>query len=313
MKAKFDWLLFLAVFCVAFFWGTTFLMIRIGVESIPPMLVTGFRNIIAGTILLIFLLSKGQFEKMDQGRWARNLTASFILIVLGNGLTTVAEQYIPSGLASLISTLSPLIVLVLNLVLGHEKISAKITIGLGLGICGMYLIYSNSLNDLFNPKYKLGIEIILGAVTMWSVGTVYSKSISHHKGNILVNMCVQMLFAGVFLLIGQLIWAGSFEYQSWTNRSIIAVIYLAIFGSVIGYISYMYLLSKLPSTKVSIITYINVVVALSLGWLILNEKLTLKMIIAAIVIITGVIIANYKRAKNPGKTTEEIPASVEQV
>lgn len=312
MKAKFDLKLSLALVSVAFFWGTTFLAIRIGVESVPPLLVTGIRNVIAGSILLGYLLFTKQFEKMDAARIRRNLIISFMMIVLGNGLTTFAEKYITSGLAALIATLSPLSVLLLNLGLGNEKPSLKIIGGITLGMTGMYLIYQNNIADFFNPEYRLGIASIICAVLMWAAGTVYSKRSSAHPGNIIVNLCVQMLFAGILLCGAQMIIEPEVQVSAWSMRSIGAVIYLALFGSVAGYASYMYALSKLPSTRVSVITYINVVVALTLGWLILDEKITLKIILAAIVIISGVVVANYRKKEEPAKKeAEPVPDLVE--
>lgn len=287
--------LIISLFSIAFFWGTTYLGMRIGVETIPPILVTSLRNILAGSILLSYLLLSDKFEWMTWPRLRRNLIIAFMMIVLANGLTTFAEKYISSGLAALISTLSPLCVLLINLGLGHEKFSLKIILGVSLAICGIFLIYQNNLADLFNPEYRLGIMSILFAVLMWSSGTVFTKYNSAHPGNMFMNLCVQMLFAGIFMLLLQFIIQPDIKLDTWSLRSSFAVIYLAIFGSVIGYVAYNYALSQLPSTKVSIITYANVVVALLLGWLILDEKLTLKIILAAVLIISGVVVANYRK------------------
>ena len=287
--------LIISLFSIAFFWGTTYLGMRIGVETIPPILVTSLRNILAGSILLSYLLLSGKFERMTWPRLRRNLIIAFMMIVLANGLTTFAEKYISSGLAALISTLSPLCVLLINLGLGHEKFSLKIILGVSLAICGIFLIYQNNLADLFNPEYRIGIMAILFAVLMWSSGTVFTKHNSTHPGNMFMNLCAQMLFAGIFMLILQFIIQPDIKLDTWSLRSSFAVIYLAIFGSVIGYVAYNYALSQLPSTKVSIITYANVVVALLLGWLILDEKLTLKIIMAAVLIISGVVVANYRK------------------
>ena len=287
--------LIISLFSIAFFWGTTYLGMRIGVETIPPILVTSLRNILAGSILLSYLLLSGKFERMAWPRLRRNLIIAFMMIVLANGLTTFAEKYISSGLAALISTLSPLCVLLINLGLGHEKFSLKIILGVSLAICGIFLIYQNNLADLFNPEYRIGIMAILFAVLMWSSGTVFTKHNSTHPGNMFMNLCAQMLFAGIFMLILQFIIQPDIKLDTWSLRSSFAVIYLAIFGSVIGYVAYNYALSQLPSTKVSIITYANVVVALLLGWLILDEKLTLKIIMAAVLIISGVVVANYRK------------------
>ena len=304
--------LIISLFSIAFFWGTTYLGMRIGVETIPPILVTSLRNILAGSILLSYLLLNGKFEWMTWPRLRRNLIIAFMMIVLANGLTTFAEKYISSGLAALISTLSPLCVLLINLGLGHEKFSLKIILGVSLAICGIFLIYQNNLADLFNPEYRLGIMSILFAVLMWSSGTVFTKYNSAHPGNMFMNLCVQMLFAGIFMLLLQFIIQPDIKLDTWSLRSSFAVIYLAIFGSVIGYVAYNYALSQLPSTKVSIITYANVVVALLLGWLILDEKLTLKIILAAVLIISGVVVANFrKRSSASARTQVPVPEIIE--
>jgi drug/metabolite transporter (DMT)-like permease len=311
VPSNFNLKLFLALFSVALFWGTTFLAIRIGVESIPPLLVTGLRNVIAGVVLLAYLVYSQKLEKMDWPRLRRNMIISLMMIVLANGLTTFAEKYISSGLAALISTLSPLSVLLINLSLGNEKPSLKIIAGILLGISGMFLIYQNNIADLFNPEYRLGIAAILFAVLMWATGTVYTKRTSARPGNIIVNLCVQMLFAGILMVVMQLLLDPVAAWQNWSQRSLWAVIYLAIFGSVIGYASYTYALTKLPSTRVSVITYINVVVALFLGWLILDEKVSLRIILAAILIIGGVVVANYRKRQVGINANESVPEVME--
>lgn len=311
MPVKLDLKLFLALFSVALFWGTTFLAIRIGVETIPPLLVTGLRNVLAGAILLGYLLYFKKLEKMDWPRLRRNMIIAVMMIVLANGLTTFAEKYISSGLAALVSTLSPLSVLIINLSLGNEKPSFKIITGILLGICGMFLIYQNNIGDLLNPEYRLGIAAILFAVLMWAAGTVYTKRSAVHPGNIIVNLCAQMLFAGILMVVMQLVIDPVAAWQNWSQRSFLAVIYLAIFGSVIGYASYTYALSKLPSTRVSVITYINVIVALFLGWLILDEKVTLRIIIAAVFIIGGVVVANLRKRELAHKEKVAVPEVIE--
>lgn len=297
MSSKTNIKLILALFSIAFCWGTTYLAIRIGVETIPPILVCGLRNLLAGTILLIYLVINKQLTKMNPLRIKQNLIVSFMLIILANGLTTFSEKYISSGLAALIASLSPLVILLFNLGLRHEKFSSKILIGIFLAVGGISLIYQTSIEDFFNPDYHIGIMAILGAVLAWSTGTIYSKSQPKYTNGLLLDSCIQMYFAGFFLISLQFIVQPQIQLDSWTFHSIWAVVYLAIFGSILGYISYIYALTQLPSTKVSIVTYINVVVALFLGWLILKEEVTMRMILAVILILSGVITANYSEIK----------------
>lgn len=289
--------LYLALFCVAFFWGTTFLGIRIGVETIPPFLLAGIRNLISGLLIFCYLVYQKKLERVNPRQFLRAFFLSILMIVLANGLTTYAEKYITSGLASLISTLNPFFVLVLNLILGYEKLSFKTIIGIVLGMFGIFLIYQSSLSDLLIPEYRQGIFAILLAIVAWAVGTVLTKKGSANSLTMLMNVCVQMLIAGVVLTLIQLYLTPTFSTENWSTRSVFAMIYLALFGSVVGYVAFSYLISQLPSTKVTVLSYVNLVVALFLGWLILDEVITSRIILAATLIISGVFIVNYKRAK----------------
>ena len=297
MKTK----LYLSLFCVGFFWGTTFLGIRIAVETIPPFLVAGIRNFISGSIIFIYLLFQKKLEKVNINQFFRALILSLLMIVLANGLTTYAEKYITSGLASLISTLSPFCVLVLNLILGHEKLSIKTVVGIALGMFGIFLIYQSNLADLLIPEYRHGIFAILLAILAWAFGTIITKKGSANSLTMLMNICVQMIIAGVILTSFQFYITPKISTENWSLHSVLAMIYLALFGSVVGYVAFSYLISQLPSTKVTVLSYVNVVVALFLGWLILDEVITSRIFLAAILIIGGVVIVNYK------KMTQKIP------
>jgi drug/metabolite transporter (DMT)-like permease len=289
--------LYFALFCVAFFWGTTFLGIRIGIETIPPFLLAGIRNLISGFIIFFYLLFQRKLEPVNPRQFLRAFILAIMMIVLANGLTTYSEKYITSGLASLISTLSPFFVLILNLILGKEKLSIKTTLGILLGMFGIFLIYQNSLSDLLNPEYRQGVFAILIAVLMWAIGTIITKKGSENSLTMLMNVSVQMIIAGIILTAIQFILTPTISTENWSLRSVAAMIYLAIFGSVVGYVSYSYLITQMSSTKVSVLSYVNVVVALFLGWLILDEIITSRIIIAASLIIGGVFIVNYNKAK----------------
>lgn len=291
MKTK----LYLAVFCVAFFWGTTFLGIRIGLETIPPFILAGMRNFISGLLILFYILLTKKFEVLTLSQIFRAFILSILMIVLANGLTTYSEKYITSGLASLISTLSPFFVLVLNLLLGNEKLSIKTVVGILLGMLGIFLIYQNNLVELLNPEYRIGIFAILLAVFAWAVGTIITKKGQRKPAGMLMNVCTQMFLAGIMLTIIQFQLTPTISTENWSVRSIAAIVYLAVFGSVVGYIAYSYLMTQWPSTKVAVLSYVNVVVALFLGWLILDESITIRIVIATLLIICGVIIVNLKK------------------
>lgn len=269
--------------------------IRIGLETIPPFILAGLRNYISGTLILFYVLYSKKFQFLNLSQIFRALVLSVLMIVMANGLTTYAEKYITSGLASLISTLSPFFVLVLNLSLGNEKLSVKTVLGIVLGMTGIFLIYQNNLIELLNPDYRIGILAIIIAVFAWAIGTIITKKGQRKPANMLMNICTQMLFAALILHFIQYQTNPNFITDNWSYRSISAVFYLAIFGSVITYIAYNFLMTQWPSTKVAVLSYVNVVVALFLGWLILDEVISLRIIIATFLIICGVVIVNYKK------------------
>lgn len=295
----------LALFGVSFFWGTTYLGIRIAVETIPAVYVVGFRHFMAGVILFTYLLLSKKLVFPGWPRIFQNVILAFLMLILANGLTTYGEKSIPSGLTALLTTLSPLLVLIINLGSGKEKISSKILTGVLLGLAGMVVLFFNGLAQLTNPNYRIGIISIICAIIAWSIGTVYSKSVKKDNHDILVDLCTQMLFAGISLLVTAFVLQVPFAINTWKATNILAVFYLTFFGSLAGFLSYLYALSKMPSTAVSVFTYFNVVVALFLGWLILNEEVTLRLVFATVLILLGVLIANYKR-KNARPAVQEI-------
>lgn len=166
-----------------------------------------------------------------------------------------------------------------------------------LGMFGIFLIYQSSLSDLLIPEYRQGICALLLAILAWSVGTIIMKRGSENALPMLMNVCVQMLIAGVVLTSTQFYLTPHIAFETWSMRSIFAMIYLAIFGSVVGYVAFSYLISQLPSTKVVVLSYVNLVVALFLGWFVLDETITSRIIAATVLIISGVVVVNYKKAK----------------
>ena len=291
MKTK----LYLSIFCVGFFWGTTFLGIRIGVETIPPFLVSGMRNLVAGSLILVYLFATKKTERIQLHHFVRALVLALLMIVIGNGLTTYSEKYISSGLTSLISTLSPLVVLLFNLVLGYEKLSLKTVAGIFLGLFGMYLLYENNMSDFMKPEYREGVGALLLAIIAWSAGTLVTKRAKVNPLGMLMNVSMQMLLAGVILCGLHLGTQGPIDSSQWSNRSMLAIVYLALFGSVVGYVAYSYLMTQWSSTRVTVLAYVNVVIALFLGWLILDETITPRIILATAVIVSGVVLVNYKK------------------
>ncbi len=280
---------------VCVIWGTTYLAIRIGVEHIPPMLFAGLRWIVAGIILVSFLRLRG--KKLPSKKDLIHISVVGIsLIGIGNGLVVTGEQYIGSGLAALLITTVPFWVVGMEAFIpSGPKINLMILAGLFLGLTGVTLIFNGNWADLLDPSYLLGVICILGAVLAWSFGTVYSKyrKVSVHP---LMSAAVQMLIAGTAqTILGTFLgeWAGISLHMN----GLISFFYLVFVGSMFGYGSYIYAIEHLPLSLVSTYAYINPVIALFLGWLVLEEKLNLPIIIAALVIIAGVIIVKQGAKK----------------
>lgn len=280
---------------VAIIWGTTYLGIRVAVETIPPWYVTAIRQSIASILVLIILIKQKEFKWIGWNGLKHQIILSILMIVIANGMTTVAEKTIPSGLTSLITALSPLSVFIVCVILGMQKASLKGFIGVFIGFLGVVFIFRNGINDLLDPNYRNGVIFLGIAVTGWTIGTVYSKKISSKPSYIFLNLFYQFAFSAVIQFILALIFSGKADVNSWSSNSLFATIYLAVFGSVIAFFCYHYALKKVSASEVSILTYFNTVIALFLGWLILNEAVTMDLIIATFLIITGVFITNFKR------------------
>ncbi|MCZ7611691.1 MAG: EamA family transporter [Ignavibacterium sp.] len=290
IKAYFAWI------AICIIWGTTYLFIRIGVETMPPMLFAGFRWVAAGLFLIAILIFKKK-ALPKKGDIKHILIIGTALLGFGNGLVVVGEQWIESGLAALLITTVPFwMVGVESLLPKGPKLSRLTILGLIVGGLGVVLIFGGDLKYIFDSKYLVGVLCILGAVIAWSLGSVYSKykKVSVHP---LMSASIQMLFAGsVQVILGFIL--GEFNHLQFTQDGFLSLAYLIIFGSIFGYGSYIYALEHLPLSLVSTYAYINPVIALFLGWVFLNEQLNLFIAIASVIIIGGVVlvkIGNNKR------------------
>ena len=286
---------------ICIIWGTTYLAIRIGVGHLPPMLFAGLRWLIAGSALLIYFKIKKQ--KLPRGKDLLNLAiVGLALIGFGNGLVVTAEKFVPSGITALFLTTLPFWMVGGEAISGlGKKLNSKTIIGLLFGLSGAILIFSHDIKNIFNSSYIIGMLCLTGSITCWSFGSIYSK---YKKVDVplLLGSAVQMFIAGIAqtslgLILGE---AAKFHFNS---ESFLAFSYLLIMGSLIGYGSYIYAIAHLPLSLVSTYAYINPIIALFLGWLILDEKITITIGVAAVIIFLGVIIVREgtKVVKKPRK------------
>jgi drug/metabolite transporter (DMT)-like permease len=282
---------YIALAAVCLIWGTTYLALRIAVIHFPPFLFTAIRQITAGVLLLAFMFTLGKAAFPSKQHFIRQAIGGFFMLSLGNGLVAWAEMHIPSGVAAIICSLMPVVVILINLFINQdEKPNAPIIIGVILGLIGIIMIFGEHFAEFSNTQYLLGIIMTFGAVLAWAGGSIWIKK-KNSDSNPFVNAGIQMLFGGIWCLPLSLAF-DDYNMLTWSAEAIGSLIYLIIFGSIIAYASYSYALKKLPMTIVSMYAYINPLVAVLLGWFVLDEKLNVRIILAFILTVAGIYIVN---------------------
>jgi drug/metabolite transporter (DMT)-like permease len=289
---------YVALAVVSFFWGTTYIASRIGAQHMPGLFVSALRQFTSGLILVSFFLVRGH----SLPGWDALKKISFqgiLLLCIANGLLTWSLEYISSGLAAVIAAMVPLFVTIFTIWLSQcTKITRWMIIGMIVGFLGVMTIFYDYLGQLQNRSFLFGVGLALLSVLSWSFGTVYTSK-QKVSVDILFNVGLQMLVAGFVLLIvcgltGKYVNLADTGHASW-----FALIYLVIFGSLLAYSAYVFAVSKLPPAQVSIYAYINPIVAVALGWLLLQEKLNLNMVLGTVITLGGVWMVNreFKKLK----------------
>lgn len=287
MKA--NWKAYLALATICLIWGTTYLALRIGVESFPPFLLSGIRQSTAGLILVgYFLLNGSRLPPWKELKF--HVLAGFLMVFLGNGIVAWGEKFVPSGIAAVICSFMPVWVILITTLGGHEKPRALTILGVLLGFTGIAGIFSEHLADFANPDYAAGIAIIFAASFCWALGTLV-----HKKKNAGVNPVfsagLQMTSGGVLMLLSSPV-LDDFSHFSPQPSSLWALLYLTLFGSIVAYSAYAYALGKLPASTVSMYAYINPMVALVLGYAVLDEKLNPSIGLFGLVTLAGIYLVN---------------------
>lgn len=297
MQKSVDIKLIISMIIVGLVWGTTFLGISIAVESIPPWYSTAIRNFVAASIVFFILLFTKKMRWIGRKGFYQQTILSILMLVFANGFTTVAELTLPSGLTSIISAINPVVIFLMSIVFQLQKPNLKGFIGVLLGFLGVIFIFKDGLSDILNPDYKTGVAFLSLAILSWAFGTIYSKKLNLDSNNLLLNLFYQFLIASIIQIILSFIIYPESKIESWSLKSFGAVIYLAVFGSVIALFSYQYALKKVSPIQVSILSYVNTIIAVFLGWYLNHEVVKKEFIIAVILIIIGVFVINYKKKK----------------
>jgi drug/metabolite transporter (DMT)-like permease len=284
-----------ALLLVCFFWGTTWLASKKGVEHMPALQMAAIRQFFGGLCYIIFFLANG--ARWPKGKeWNVILVLSFLNFMLSNALSTWGVQYIPAGLGSVIGAIFPMWLVIIALFGSQSKPKAGTIIGLLLGFAGICVIFYEHLHQFLNASFRLGIILSVLSTWTWALGTLYTKKTAA-SFNPYFSLGLQMTISGIVLYgvassTGFSIPLSQIPWQSWS-----AIAYLVIFGSVVTFIAYLYALQNLPTEQVSIYAYINPVVAVLLGWMIFRESLTVFIVTGTIITLYGVYLVNKTATK----------------
>jgi drug/metabolite transporter (DMT)-like permease len=302
-------LVIIAFATVYIVWGSTYFFIQMAIHGLPPLLLGALRFMIAGTLMLIWCIIKGEKIFIKKSIITSAIVGT-LLLVGGNGAVIWVEQKLPSAMVAILVSSAPIWFVLLDKQNWGENLRNKATvIGLIIGFAGVILLFSEQLGDMFAGGSKLaGMLLLLFGSIAWSSGSLYSK---HHpsEGSAAVNVAWQMIIAGLIFIPGSLL-DHEFDHLQWQQipmHSWLALGYLVIFGSIAAFSAYVWLLQVRPATQVSTYAYVNPVIAVILGMLFAHEHVSLTQIAGLVIILGSVLLINlskYRKEKKPD-TVEE--------
>lgn len=279
---------FLAIYVI---WGSTYLAIRFGVETIPPFLMAGIRFVLAGSLLFFVELRRGS-PLPTRAQWRSAAIIGGLLLLIGNGGVTWAELSIPSGVTALLIGTSPLWFVVLDwLLFNGGRPTRQTSLGLAVGLCGVVLLVGPDRILEGGGLSISGILVLMIATAAWAGGSLYSRRAPLPASPFMAT-AIEMLAGGGLLLVLSLILGEPFhvDSDSVTMKSVLALGYLFLFGSLVGFTAYVWLLRVSTPARVSTYAFVNPVIAVLLGWTLGGEEMTGRMLIAALIIVVGVVL-----------------------
>ena len=285
---------YLALIAVCFFWGTTYLGIRMSLESFPPLELVCVRYLISGSILLLFAKARGLY--LPRGReLAAACFSGFLTLGVGNGALVFSEVIIPSGIAGLIVTISPFWMVGAEALLpGGERLHLPTIAGMVIGLAGAALLFTPDVGaHAIDRNLLSGFLMLQVGMAGWSFGSIFQRR-NAGKAHSVVAGAVQQLAAALILVPFVLTIPQAPVH--WSARGVAALMYLVCFGSIVGYSAYVYVMDRLPVAIVSIYPYVNAVVAVALGWLFYREPFGPRETLAMLIIFAGVaVVKRYSR------------------
>lgn len=278
-------LIILAFACIYIIWGSTYLAIRYAVETIPPLFVASFRHLIAGALLFAWCWRRGLRPVRQQ--WFASIVLAVLFFLIGHGTLHWAQQTLPSGMAAILVATEPIFVAIIVMITGRARITLPLLIGVLLGLGGVALIFGADVRT-GRSEMLSSLVVLIGAAS-WSIGMVYSRSAKLHPDS---HMAAGMsLLAGaVLLFLGGVVTGelASLHFTAISMKSLLALLYLAVAGSLVAYSAYFWLLDRFPPTLVSTHTFVNPLVALALGWAVAGEVLTTRVVFGGLVVVAAI-------------------------
>ena len=299
-------LIILAFLALYIIWGSTYLGIKYAIQTIPPFFMVGIRFSIAGLLLLVWCIIKKESLPSLKSIGLISL-AGILMLFIGNAAVVYAEQYLPTGLVSILVATVPLWFVILDKRQWRFHFSNKlIIVGLLIGFAGVLMLFAGKGSiGITGSKMKIiSFFILIAGSIGWAIGSLYSKY-KKTDGSTIVKVAIQMLAAGVVAIIAGFINKEQhvFEISKVSLTSILALCYLITMGSLVAFIAYIWLLSVRPPSLVGTYAYVNPVVAVFLGWLIADEIITTQQIIALAIVLLGVLLVSLSKEKKPSEKT----------
>jgi drug/metabolite transporter (DMT)-like permease len=291
------WHTWLALGAVYLIWGSTYLAILYAIETLPPLLMAGVRFLVAGAMLYAWAMWRRR-QRPTLREWGSALALGALLILCGNGGVVLAERTVPSGFAALLVAIVPAwMVAIEALRPGGERPSGRTLLGIALGLAGVAVLFGGGRLDAEHGM-MWGLALLLGGSLAWSFGSIFSKTMPLPK-SLLLATAMEMLCGGALLtLTGLLLGEGGFVTAQASARSLWALAYLIVFGSLIAFTAYVWLLGATSAALASTYAFVNPVVAVFLGWLLAGEPVTARTLLAAAIIVCGVVVITLGRARD---------------
>jgi drug/metabolite transporter (DMT)-like permease len=302
-------LAYLAWLTVCVVWGTTYLGIRVSLETMPPALMGGLRWTIAGSLLAIYVWARGD-RLPPRSRWGGILLLGFLLLGLGNGGVVFAEQWVPSGLAAVLVATSPFWMAAVEACLRDgARLSRHELAGLAIGFGGiLVLVWPDlTLGTAGSRQFLIGIIALQIAALGWSLGSAYSRRHAR-EDDVLATTACQMLAGGLLMVAAGTV-RGEWAALSFNQKTGAALLYLSTLGSIGGFVAYTYALRHLPISFVSLYAYINPVIAVALGVLLLGEPFDGRMAMAAALVFAGVAVVRWKPSITSARPQQPAPGA----